>query len=183
MKTILNIRARFIRSRRIVLATGAMLGISILPINAQEPVTSAASPGIAPTASSSSSSAQKADTEWDGISVELTSVTKGEGDTLTIRLKYTNNGSKPVDVSKVGQFSHDNVAEKVYYIDPKNKKKYLVIKDSENNAVASNMKYLELEPGASKAGWLKLPAPPSDVKTITVYLPGAPPFEGVAVGQ
>jgi hypothetical protein len=183
MKTILDLRARFIRSRRIVLATGAMLGISVLHINAQEPVTSAASPGIAPEASTSSSSAQKADTEWDGISVELTSVTKGEGDTLTIKLKYTNNGSKPVDVSKVGQFTSENVAGKVYYIDPKNKKKYLVIKDSTGQELASNMKYLELEPGASKAGWLKLPAPPPDVKTITVYLPGAPPFEGVAIGQ
>ena len=172
-----------ISAGRIVLAMVSLLGMSVLPINAQEPVTSAASPGIAPAASSSSSSAQKADTEWDGISVELMSVTKGEGDTVTIKLKYTNNGSKPVNVSKVGQFTSENVAEKVYYIDPKNKKKYLVIKDSENYAVASNMKYLELEPGASKAGWLKLPAPPADVKTITVYLPGAPPFEGVAITQ
>ena len=183
MRKIFEIGARIIPSRRTVLATAALLGISVPLINAQEPVTSAASPGIAPAASSSSSSAQKADTEWDGISVELTSVTKGEGDTLTIKLKYTNNGSKPVNVSKVGQFTSENVAEKVYYIDPKNKKKYLVIKDSENHAVASNMKYLELEPGASKAGWLKLPAPPADVKTITVYLPGAPPFEGVAITQ
>lgn len=168
---------------RIVLAMVSLFGMSVLPINAQEPVTSAASPGNAPAASSSSASTQKADTEWDGISVELTSVTRGEGDTLTIKLKYTNSGSKPVNISKVGQFTSENVAEKVYYIDPKNKKKYLVIKDSENHAVASNMKYLELEPGASKAGWLKLPAPPADVKTITVYLPGAPPFEGVAITQ
>jgi hypothetical protein len=169
--------------RRIVLAIVSLLGISVLRINAQEPSASAAPTGSASVATSSSASAQKADTEWDGISVELTSVTKGEGDTLTIKLKYTNNGSKPVNVSKVGQFTSENVAEKVYYIDPKNKKKYLVIKDSENHAVASNMKYLELEPGASKAGWLKLPAPPADVKTITVYLPGAPPFEGVAITQ
>jgi hypothetical protein len=169
------------------LAVGFLAIFGSLQADAQEPTASGSpAPSDSPSASSSpatASSAQKADTEWDGISVELTSVTKGDGDTLTIRLKYTNNGSKAVDVSKVGQFSHDNVAERVYYIDPKNKKKYLVIKDSENHAVASNMKYLELEPGASKAGWLKLPAPPADVKTVTVYLPGAPPFEGVAIGQ
>ena len=88
-----------------------------------------------------------------------------------------------MNVAKAGQFSHDNVAERVYYVDTKNKKKYLVIKDSEGHALASNMKYLELEAGASKAGWLKLPAPPSDVTAIAVYLPGAPPFEGVTIGR
>jgi hypothetical protein len=187
MKTILRIK---ILCPIATLLAVAALGLFGSPrAHAQESTpaaTPAATSPVSPSSSSSSSSssaAQKVDTEWDGVSVELTSVTKGEGDTLTIKFKYTNTGSKPVNVSRVGQFSHDNVAEKVYYIDPKNKKKYLVIKDSEDNAVASNMKYLELEPGASKAGWLKLPAPPADVKIIAVYLPGAPPFEGVAVGQ
>jgi hypothetical protein len=165
------------------LAVVSLVVFGSLRANAQEPTAPGAPTASAAEATSSSSTAKKADTEWDGISVELTSVTKGDGDTLTIKLKYTNNGSKPVNVSKEGQFTSENVAEKVYYIDPKNKKKYLVIKDSEGHAVASNMKYLELEAGASKAGWLKLPAPPADVKTITVYLPGAPPFEGVAITQ
>ena len=164
-------------------AFGASRAYAQEPTPAETPAATSPPTPSSSSPSSSSSIAQKVDTEWDGVSVELTSVTKGEGDTLTIKFKYTNNGSKPIDVSKVGQFSHDNVAEKVYYIDPKNKKKYLVIKDSAGNELASNMKYLELEPGASKAGWLKLPAPPADVKTITVFLPGAPPFEGVAVGQ
>ena len=182
MKMILETGAHVIPMRRVVLTIVSLLGLSVLLINAQEPTVSG-TPATSAAEASSASSAQKADTEWDGISVELTSVMKGEGDTLTIKLKYTNNGSKPVNVSRIGQFSHDNVAERVYYIDTKNKKKYLVIKDSEGQALASNMKYLELEPGASKAGWLKMPAPPSEVKTITVYLPGAPPFEGVAISQ
>jgi hypothetical protein len=166
------------------LAVVSLLAFSSLRANAQEPTPSGTPAASAsPASSPSSSAAQKADTEWEGISVELTSLSKGEGDTVTIKFKYTNNGSKPVNVAKEGQFSHDNIAEKVYYIDPKNKKKYLVIKDSEGHALASNMKYLELEAGASKAGWLKLPAPPPDVTAISVYLPGAPPFEGVAIGR
>jgi hypothetical protein len=181
MKTILRTEAlRFLATS---LAVASILAFASLRAKAQEPTPSGTPTASSATSSSSSSSAQKVDTEWDGVSVELTSVTKGDGDTLTIKFKYANSGSKPMNVAKLGQFSHDNIAERVYYIDPKNKKKYLVIKDSEGNALASNMKYLELEAGTSKSGWLKLPAPPSDVTAITVYLPGAPPFEGVAIGR
>lgn len=59
-----------------------------------------------------------ADTEWDGVSVELTSVTRGDGDMITIKFKYTNSGSKAADISRLGQFSHDNVATHVYYVRP-----------------------------------------------------------------
>ena len=123
----------------------------------------------------SSTAAMKQDTEWEGVSVELTGVTRGEGDTITIKFKYTNSGSKETTIS------HDNAAEHVYYVDPGNKKKYLVIKDAQGKAVASNMQYFKLGPGASRAGWAKFPAPPAGVSKISVYLPGAPPFEGVTI--
>ena len=32
-----------------------------------------------------------------------------------------------------------------------------------------------------KLVWAKLPAPPADVNSITVFLPYAPPFEGVTI--
>ena len=134
-----------------------------------------------PAKAESSAATMKADTEWDGVSVELTSVTRGDGDTITIKFKYTNSGSKAANISSLGQFSGDNVAEHVYYVDAKNKKKYLVVKDAEGYAVASKIQYLELQAGASRTGWAKFPAPPAGVDKITVYLPGAPPFEGVAI--
>jgi hypothetical protein len=73
------------------------------------------------------------------------------------------------------------VATHVYYVDGKNKKKYLVVKDAEDKPIASNMQYFQLEAGASRPGWAKFPAPPAGVDKITVYLPGAPPFEGVTL--
>ena len=146
-------------------------------LNAQE-----ASPAASPAGSSASTSpSQKADTEWDGISVELTSVTRGDGDMITIKFKYTNSGSKKANIGNLGQFGHDNMATHVYYVDAKNKKKYLVVKDAEDKPIASNMQYFELEAGASRSGWAKFPAPPAGVDKITVYLPGAPPFEGVTL--
>lgn len=184
MKTLVLTRTQSVLSLSPILATALLICYCSAVASAQEPTASpAATANAAASPAAAVSTAQKADTEWDGISVELTSVTKGDGDTLTIKFKYTNSGSKQVNVGRVGQFGHENIAAKVYYIDPKNKKKYLVIKDTADAPVASNTKYLELEPGESKAGWLKLPAPPADVNAITVYLPGAPPFESVAIAH
>jgi hypothetical protein len=73
------------------------------------------------------------------------------------------------------------VLDHVYYIDAKNKKKYLVVKDAEKNALGTNLKYFRLASGESKAAWGKFSEPPADVQKISIYLPGAPPFEDVPI--
>jgi hypothetical protein len=126
------------------------------------------------------SETQKADTEVDGVTAELLSVARTDGDTITVKFKYSNGSQKSANVYPTG-YSPDNLAAKLYYIDPKNKKKYSVIKDTAGEFLCSNMKSVTLEAGASKSGWSKLPAPPADVTNITVFLPGTPPFEGVKI--
>lgn len=121
------------------------------------------------------------DTEWGGVKAELTSIERTSGDMLTIKFKYINGGSKEADISRLGQFSHDNVVEHIYYVDTKSKKKYLVVKDAEGKALGTNLKYFKLEPNGSKSGWGKFPAPPAEVQKISVYLPGAPPFEDAPI--
>jgi len=121
------------------------------------------------------------ETEWSGVKAELTSVERTSGNMLTIKFKYTNTGSEKVDISRLGRFDHDNVLDHAYYIDAKNKKKYLVVKDAEKKALGTNLKYFVLAPGESRAAWGKFPEPPADVAKISVYLPGAPPFEDVAI--
>jgi hypothetical protein len=121
------------------------------------------------------------ETEWPNVTAELTSVERSSGNMLTIKFKYTNAGSDQVEIARLGQYSHDNVLDHVYYIDAKNKKKYLVVKDAEKKALGTNLKYFTLAPGESKAAWGKFPEPPADVQKISVYLPGAPPFEDVPI--
>lgn len=120
-------------------------------------------------------------TEWQGITAELLSVERTSGKMLTIKFKYTNAGPDKVEVARIGQFSHDNMLEHVYYIDPQNRKKYLVVKDADGKALGTNLRYLTLEPGESKAAWGKFPEPPADVQKVSVYLPGALPFEDVPI--
>jgi hypothetical protein len=121
------------------------------------------------------------ETEWQGVTAELTSVERSSGNMLTIKFKYTNAGSDKVEIARLGQYSHDNVLDHVYYIDVKNKKKYLVVKDAEKKALGTNLKYFTLAPGESKVAWGKFPEPPADVQKISVYLPGAPPFEDIPI--
>jgi hypothetical protein len=131
--------------------------------------------------STSSGASEKADTEIDGVTAELVSVARTDGDTITVKFKFTNGGQKTAELNMTG-YSPDNLAAKVYYIDSKNKKKYLVVTDAAGTPICSNTKgNAKLDPGESKSAWTKLPAPPAGVTTISVYLPGVPPFEGVTI--
>lgn len=126
------------------------------------------------------SETQKADTEVDGVTAELLSVARTDGDTLTVKFKFSNGGQKEAKLNLTG-YSPDNLSAKIYYIDNKNKKKYSVIADTGGEPICSKMSSVTLEAGESKSGWSKLPAPPAGVTTITVYLPGTPPFESVKI--
>ena len=131
------------------------------------------------TAQSTVTLQMKVDGDISGLGVELTSVQK-TGDTITVRFKYINSSDKGIFMR--GQIG-GQVDEKIYYVDAKNKKKYLVIRDTENKALASAMHELDLKAGETKGCWAKFPAPPSDVTAISVYIPGAPPFENITVAQ
>ena len=41
--------------------------------------------------------------------------------------------------------------------------------------------YDELDPGQSYTMWVKFPAPPAEVKSVTLQVPGVPPFEDLAI--
>lgn len=120
----------------------------------------------------------KVDSDVSGISLELTSVQK-TGDTIMVRFKYISTRDKP---TRIDTESGTQVSD-MYYVDAKNKKKYPIIKDTERKPLSSNLDYFEVGAGETKAGWAKFPAPPSDVTTISVYIPGAPPFENVPIAQ
>jgi hypothetical protein len=120
----------------------------------------------------------KVDSDLSGISLELTSVQKS-GDTIMIRFKYISTRDKPI---RIDDATKQDLRE-IYYVDTKNKKKYLIIKDTDGNQLASGLVYFEVGAGETKAGWAKFPAPPPDVTAISVYIPGAPPFENVPITQ
>jgi len=122
----------------------------------------------------------KVDSDITGVSVELTSVQK-TGDTIMVRFKYINSGDKSTGMlySQVG----GQIQDMIYCVDAKNKNKYLVIRDTERNPLTSALHNLSVGPGETKGCWAKFPAPPADATAISVYIPGAPPFENVPIAQ
>src|SRR5437667_10560088 len=104
----------------------------------------------------------KVDSDISGIGLELTSVQR-TGDTIMVRFKYISTRDKP---TRIDTESGQRVSE-MYYVDAKNKKKYPIIKDTENKPLSSNLEYFEVGAGETKAGWAKFPAPAPDVTAIS----------------
>ena len=129
-----------------------------------------------------------ADHEVDGVEVALVEVKRTSGDTVTVRFRYTN---KTTDKKKLDHGGDGlnawRFGQDAYYVVPKSNQKFSVLKDENGYPVAANHQQfgVGITLGAKQVvnTWAKFPAPPPDVEVITVYLPGAPPFEDVALAK
>jgi hypothetical protein len=68
----------------------------------------------------------------------------------------------------------------VYLIDVVNKKRYLVMRDSDGKCICTDT-LKGVEPKGSVTVWAKFPAPPDDVGKMTAIVPLFLPLDGVAV--
>ena len=70
----------------------------------------------------------------------------------------------------------------IHLIDPINKKKYFVLRDTANKCVCSG--YLpRLNVAERVTSWARFPAPPEDVRKISVVIPSFPPIDDVAIAR
>jgi hypothetical protein len=117
-------------------------------------------------------------TNWPGVVAEVTEFRR-KGSTLTARVLLRNQGST--------QAEPDFVYREVYLMDLAGGKKYEVLKDEKGSYIAalrqgwSDRWSQRLEPGATYTVWIKFPAPPPEVKSVTLQVPGIPPFEDVPI--
>ncbi|HEV8579541.1 MAG TPA: hypothetical protein VGX68_10715 [Thermoanaerobaculia bacterium] len=118
------------------------------------------------------------ETNWQGIAADVTEFRR-KGNTLTAKVVIRNHGS--------GEAQPDINYKEVYLMDLAAGKKYEVLKDEKGAYIAAlrsnwNDRWYEtLKPGESYTLWMKFPAPPADVKAVTLQIPGAPPFEDLAI--
>jgi hypothetical protein len=149
---------------------------------AQAVATSA--PATAPPAAAAATPAAGAissqETNWKGVTADLTEFRR-KGNTLTAKVRLTNRGSDSI--------TPDVVFKEAYLIDTGGGKKYEVLKDEKGDYIASlqsgwNDRWHEsLHPGDAKIIWMKFPAPPAEVKAITLQVPGIPPFEDINIQE
>lgn len=125
--------------------------------------------------------------EVGDVDVTLDEIVRTNGETLTVRWRIhsESSGDKVLATGSLSWYDAFLLSGGAYLIDAVNKKKYLVITDSEERPLASGYPAqfgeLTLPAGGETGAWAVFPAPPEDVTEISVYLPGAPPFENVSI--
>jgi len=125
---------------------------------------------------------QVQETNIEGFTAELTSVTQSDG-VLTVRIRFRNTSDK---ARRVPLVTHPNDIDKYYVV--AGSTKLLPLRDSEKVPLMSalgsggNLEP-ELRPGTSFLFWAKFPAPPAGTKKIAIYTVPTPPFEDVQVPQ
>ncbi len=123
------------------------------------------------------------DTSIDGVTMQVMSLVRKHG-VLTLKVAAVNSGDKPATI--VLDFTGDNAC---YLLDEENGSKYYVLTDKEGNPLASGNDWVkggkgikrQVEPGKSLRVWMKFPAPPPEVKTITIILDETEPIEDVPI--
>ena len=134
--------------------------------------------GTAPAAAPAAASLASQETNWSGISADVTEF-KRKGNTLTAKVVLRNHGN----VKTQPEIKYDEV----YLMDLGAGKKYEVLKDEKGAYIAAlrsgwgDRWYENLEPGQSFTLWMKFPAPPPEVKSVTLQVPGVPPFEDLPI--
>jgi hypothetical protein len=119
------------------------------------------------------------ETNIAGIIAEPTGCTRKDG-VLSIKLRLRNTGSA---TTRVGIISARNYES--YYLSAANKK-YFILKDSDGTYLTPSADMfgglaVDIEAGGQYTWWAKFPAPPAEVKTVTLYTPIAPPLEDIPV--
>lgn len=125
----------------------------------------------------------EAEGDQPGMRVEIRELKRSSGNTVT--LKFTLRGESDIrlayDMGQTEMSGIDlNTVGGVHLIDPVAKKKYLVIRDSSTKHCVCSR---NVKPGKVLNLWAKFPAPPADVETIQVMIPGFAPMDDVPLAR
>ncbi|HUE80775.1 MAG TPA: hypothetical protein VMM84_01595 [Pyrinomonadaceae bacterium] len=128
-----------------------------------------------------------ADGEKAGTRVEITELKRSSDNTVTLRFALVNDSAEPISFNyNYGDPQHSvkdfNSIGGVTLVDGANKKKYFVVRDTEDTCVCS--RGLKDIPAKSRANvWAKFPAPPEDVQKISIVIPHFGPIDDVPISR
>lgn len=117
-------------------------------------------------------------TNWQGVTADVTEF-KRKGNTVTLRMRLHNDAAKNAEAATINY-------DKTYLLDAAAGKKYEVLKDDKNSAIAA-INYGgtgwrdNIAPGQSQLIWIKFPAPPATTKSVTLNIDNIQPFDDLAI--
>jgi len=128
--------------------------------------------------------------EVDGVQVALLSVRRLSDGSLTVKWEYRNKTDQPKKLGEsfegMGSSEAYSLVWHAYLADSKNKMKYPVAKDDRGEPVAgrhAGRKVVVLGAGKTLGTWAKFISVPSEVKKISIFIPGTDPFEDVDISE
>ena len=116
---------------------------------------------------------QTQETNISNVTADLVQCLRKKG-VLTVKIRVRNTGDK------TSRVYWKDVKKTVYLMDAENQKKYYLLKDTKGEYIYSGDPW-DIPGGESRISWFKFPAPPPEVKEITVILPQCAPFEDVPI--
>jgi hypothetical protein len=125
-----------------------------------------------------------ADGRTPGLRADVTELKRTSGETLTLRFTLVNESKQTINVADIADLldlGGGYPVGGVHLIDPIGRKKYFVVRDSENRCVCSE--FVALQAGERANHWAKFPAPPADVQRISIVLPTFSPMDDVPIGR
>jgi hypothetical protein len=149
------------------------------------PQAPATAPQPAPQASQAKPALASSDGETPGARVEVQELKRVSGGTVMLRFTMINDGDKTLNVGYdfgAGSTSDIGTVGGVHLIEPVGKKKYLVVRDSENKCDCSRgVKDVAAKSRANL--WARFPAPPDNVEKIGVVIPHFSPMDDVPLSK
>lgn len=125
------------------------------------------------------------DGETPGARVEVQELRRVSGGTVMLRFMMINDADKTLNVGYAygaGSTSDIGTVAGVHLIEPVGKKKYLVVRDSENKCDCSRgVKDIAAKSRANL--WARFPAPPDNVEKIGVVIPHFSPMDDVPLSR
>ena len=120
----------------------------------------------------------ESDGQAAGSRIELNSMTRTGGDTVTVKLTLINDGTKELDTYNLLVGDHGKMAtvDGLELVDPAAKKSYHVIRDAHGSCLCSQ-NLTGIAPGARVNLWAKFPAPPAKVKAVSLVVPRFAPMD------
>ncbi len=144
-----------------------------------------AAPSAAPQTAPAKATLATSDGETPGARVEVQELKRVSGGTVMLRFTMINDGDKTLNVGYdfgAGSTSDHGTVGGVHLIEPVGKKKYLVVRDSENKCDCSRgVKDVAAKSRANL--WARFPAPPDNVEKIGVVIPHFSPLDDVPLSR
>ncbi len=120
----------------------------------------------------------------EGVSFTVSRLKRNANGTLTLSVKLQGTPGKAVSNKGVGFNGDAPWREDYKLLDLANKKRYFMLEDNEGRCLCTHLtseEISELGSGKSHDINIKFPAPPENVKSLTVELPHAEPVDDVPV--